>query len=488
MASKSRLREKETLVVPAVTLPSLPRMRAYKPKPRLEHAASPAPADTSAPAQLPTQQTGEPAAGPAPADERAIAAAPPPARQREATQARALKQRQHVSIDHRPAALPADFSPPAHRTPARVGALYVTPTDRALAVHSREHSATNIRPRERARSIVLVPIRRVRSLTQRCVPPAIRRQMRRASEHRELLRRHRLVVVVGTLLLMLLCTLMTVTSVAQVAQNWHLSLWQTSGAAVVAPPPPAPDHTDSGYYARKYGFDKPVNILPISAGERQRLTFMLPFAYRAAAAYDHRYGQSVEPEMIVWWTHAEGIDGHINFSNCSVTMPRPGTSYFSDIENCPRANFWQLGYGNQFSTIYVLKNAFTDLYGNPNDATLVQKVGQWVLNYDRQIGTVPACGGYSCTFPTKTIDQIMSGVDETTGVMTADNWWASVLSRDPAINCYMIARALTGFNHAMTRDWGGCYYDEPCWGTESDRLGDILAAWPDLRGAAHIEG
>jgi len=78
------------------------------------------------------------------------------------------------------------------------------------------------------------------------------------------------------------------------------------------------------------------------------------------------------------------------------------------------------------------------------------------------------------------------GIDTTTGVQTADNWWAAVLSRDPAINCYMIAHALTYFNHDATRRWIGCYYAEPCWGNESNRLGDVLKAWPALRRAAHL--
>src|SRR5262249_8837185 len=193
-----------------------------------------------------------------------------------------------------------------------------------------------------------------------------------------------------------------------------------------------------------------------------------------------RYQASIEPQMLLWWTHSEGIKGRINYSNCANNPPRSG-SYFTDIENCPHASFWQLGYGNQFSVIYVLTNAFRDMHGDPDDRNLVQHVGQRVLNFDRAQGTVPKCGGYSCTFPAMTIDQIMSGIDTTTGVKTADNWWASVLSRDPGINCYMIAHALTYFNHQATRNWVGSYYYEPYWQNESNRLGDILRAWTALR-------
>jgi hypothetical protein len=80
----------------------------------------------------------------------------------------------------------------------------------------------------------------------------------------------------------------------------------------------------------------------------------------------------------------------------------------------------------------------------------------------------------------------MSGIDMTTGVKATDNWWASVLSRDPAINCYMIAHALTFFNHEATKRWRGNYYYEPYWGYESNKLNDILIAWPALRRAAHL--
>ncbi|MGE5334951.1 MAG: hypothetical protein ACM3N4_09660 [Nitrososphaerota archaeon] len=269
--------------------------------------------------------------------------------------------------------------------------------------------------------------------------------------------------------------------------QWN-ALASFGGPAPTPTPIPAPDFTNPGHYVAKYGFDYPSshNASALGGSEWSRLVFMLPYAYKAASAYDRRYHQSIEPEMLVWWTHSEGIRGRISYSNCANNPPLAGYNYFNNIQNCPHASFWQLGYGNQFSVIYVLKNAFRDMHGDPNDPKLVQKVGQWVLNYDRSQGTYPPCGGYSCTFPARTIDSIMSGIDTTTGVETADNWWASVLSRDPAINCYMIAHALTYFNHQATARWIGCYYAEPCWGYESNKLGDVLAAWPALRRAAHI--
>lgn len=284
-----------------------------------------------------------------------------------------------------------------------------------------------------------------------------------------------------------------VSGAAQQAGLFSASAWQALGGSlpssngIATGPITAPTNYDIKHYMSKYGFFQPGAPTPLSGDEASRLAQMLPSAIRAAAAYDKRYNQSIEPQMLLYWTHAEGIRGRINYSNCANQNTPAGTTYFSYIANCNQASFWQLGYGNQFGVIYVLRNAFTDLYGDPNDAQLVAKVGQGVLDFDKQAGTTPACGGYSCTFPAKTIDDILSGVNLRTGVVAQDNWWAAVLSRDPAINCYMIAHALTFFNHEATRHWVGCYYAAPCWQRNSDRLGDILAAWSSLIKAAGIQ-
>jgi hypothetical protein len=339
-----------------------------------------------------------------------------------------------------------------------------------------------------------VPRNRLANLSRRIIPGTVRRAGPRAAALASaapraagVVRRHKALVTAITLVVVVVGILVDATGIARGVGLPNL--WLTRSGATVAPTPtplPAPDIVDASYYVAIYGFDYPRYVLPIPSDEWQRLAFMLPYDLKATAAYDARYGQHITPELVMWWTHAEGIGGNISYSNCANFAPRPGLSYFSDIENCPHSSFWQLGYGNQFSQIYILKNAFTDMHGSPNDPHLVQKVGQWVLDYDRSQGTLPVCGGYSCTFPALTIDQIMSGINETTGVETSDNWWASVLSRDPAINCYMIAQALSFFNHAATINWVGCYYAEPCWGNESDRLGDILAAWSGLRKAAGV--
>lgn len=296
------------------------------------------------------------------------------------------------------------------------------------------------------------------------------------------------------LLAMLLAALVSVTGAAQQAGVLSASAWHAlsnSGSAqravnsgqVVAPPV-----YDAQHYMDKYGFFQPGTPAAFSSDLTARLATMLPYAIKATTAYNKHYGQSIEPQLLLYWTFSEGIGARINYSDCANEPSPRGKTYFSDIENCDYASFWQLGYGNQFGVIYVLRNAFTDLYGDPNDAQLVAKVGQSVLDYDSAQGTTPPCGGYACAFPAMTIDAILTGVDLTTGVKAEDNWWASVLSRDPLINCYMIAHALTFFNHDATKNWVGCYYETPCWQRDSDKLGDILAAWPSLVKAAGIQG
>lgn len=449
-----------TLVVPLVTLPTLPAV----------YVASGTSDDEAESAEEWGDGYDETEA--APSDEAQFGhgaqdAPRHPSRRRASTQARAIG-RQRLSL-------------PSPRLPVRAH-VTAQPTGRResqILVRS-DLSRAEQSKRLRSLDVTVVPggkrATRARSLA--------RGVFVKAADRFALLRAHRVLVVVLTIVTVLSVTVTTAVSTGQVAAFLAGSPWQSlSGSGSV----PAPDILDVGHYVSKYGFDWPRDTLPLPDDERQRIVFMLPAAYKAAMVYDQRYHQSIEPELIVWWTHAEGIGARINYSNCANHPPRPGTNYFTNIENCPVANFWQLGYGNQFSVIYVLKNAFTDLYGNPNDTKLVQKVGQWVLDFDQRQGTVPKCGGYTCTFPAKTIDQITAGINQTTGAVTEDNWWASVLSRDPAINSYMVAHALTFFNHNATRNWVGCYYAEPCWGYESNRLGDILSAWPGLRRAAGIQ-
>jgi hypothetical protein len=304
--------------------------------------------------------------------------------------------------------------------------------------------------------------------------------------------------IIACVSLLVAVTAAGVTTHTELAGNLGNSFWSAaSGVRILPTPiggywdppidssaPPAPSYTDAGHYVAKYGFDWPGSPAQISSAERARLQVMLPFALAATARWDARFGDRLEPQMLLFWTHAEGITAHVSFSNCNNEYPPAGYSYFSYIANCDTPSFWQLGYGNQFGVIDILKTAFRDMRGNPNDPRAVQRVGQAVLDWDRRQGTTPVCGGYSCTFPAMTIDQIMAGVS--LNHPTTNDWWASVLSRDPAINCYMLARALIWFNHNATRGWVGCYYAEPCWSLESNRLSDILVAWNSLRKAAGV--
>jgi hypothetical protein len=331
--------------------------------------------------------------------------------------------------------------------------------------------------------VVLIPAAR------RLLPAGVRRGFGRALSVVSGLRRRPTLLSVVVLVMVVVGVIADMTGVAQEAGTFSTSAWHalagllpSSSAAINLPVTPPTDFADQ-HYMDKYGFFTPSSVTPIPSWEYANLVQMAAPDIRGTLAYDKRYHQSIEPQLVMYWTHAEGIRGRISYSNCA----NESANYFSNIANCDHASFWQLGYGNQFSVIYVLKNAFTDIYGDPNNTTLVQKVGQWVLNFDRGQGTTPACGGYSCTFPAKTIDAIMSGINLKTGVVAEDNWWASVLSRDPAINCYMIAHALTFFSHAATRNWVGCYYAAPCWQRNSDRLADVLAAWHNVLNDAGIK-
>jgi hypothetical protein len=397
---------------------------------------------------------------------------PPVSRRRADTEARALARRLDDASDSG-AVAPRD---------SELSSTALAPRQpMTLGVRERKARVRSLR----AEGVDFIPGRK---LSSRFSVRLRREGVPKSAETASFIRRHKTLILILAMITIASITAGTATGTFSALNTWANPDWSSINQSQIAPTPtplPAPDITDAAHYVAKYGFDYPRGS-PITGPEFTRLVYMLPFAYSATAAFDRRYNQTIEPEMLLWWTHSEGIGGHINYSNCANHPPIAGQNYFTNIQNCSQANFWQLGFGNQFSVIYVLKNAFRDTHGDPNDAKLVQQVGQWVLNYDMSQGTVPKCGGYSCTFPTMTIDQIMSGVNETTGVVTADNWWASVLSRDPAINVYMIAQALTFFNHEATKKWIGCYYYEPCWGYESNNLGDVLASWGRLKQAAHI--
>jgi hypothetical protein len=240
--------------------------------------------------------------------------------------------------------------------------------------------------------------------------------------------------------------------------------------------PQANETTASATYAAQYGFFA-AHVGTIAADELARLAVLVPFARVAASRVNSRYGAHLQPELVLWWTHAEGIRGRINYSNCANEKDQ----YFTHIHNCDHPSFWQLGAaGDQFSYVVYLREAVEDMYGvgASDNTALIQQLGQHVLNFDSETGTTPHCGGYSCAFPSTTVVALMQGV--TTDHQTDANWYASVLMRDPGVGAWMTARALRNFSRDQTRGWVGCYYAASCWQRLSDRLGDVLAAWPGL--------
>lgn len=229
---------------------------------------------------------------------------------------------------------------------------------------------------------------------------------------------------------------------------------------------------DMGHYVAKFGFYNPTSTYKISNNTFSALKNMMPYAFTGADKFNQRYRTTVEPELIVWWSYAEGIGGRVTFSNCHDSV--------YSITNCSTPSNWQLGYGIQFSAVKgILVNAFTDTHGNPNDTNLVRSVGQNVLNIDKNNGS--NCG---CSFPSLTVGQIASGISY--GGAVQDNFWASILSRDPAINAYINAEALqiSWFNRQLAWGWGSYYKNN--WQLYSNYLATILNNWISLGGCTAL--
>jgi hypothetical protein len=264
-------------------------------------------------------------------------------------------------------------------------------------------------------------------------------------------------------------------SAPSVAADTYTGHW-TQPAAVDAAAQAA-ETTASAVYQSQYGLFPAKNAVKPTADELARLAALLSFARAAAARVNARYQAALQPEMVLWWTHADGIRARVNYSNCANEQDQ----YFSHLHNCDKPWFWQLGAAaDQFSYVVYLQTAVDDMYGPgaSGNAALVQRLGQQVLDFDQHLGTTPMCGGYSCTFPTTTIGALMQNVS--LQQQTDANWYASLLMRDPGVGSWMTARALRNFSHEQTRGWVGCYYAASCWQRLSDRLGDILGVWPTL--------
>jgi len=222
----------------------------------------------------------------------------------------------------------------------------------------------------------------------------------------------------------------------------------------------AADPTQMQYYIDKYHFANSTTVQPIDDSKKKQLEFLAPYFGKAVTAFNKRYKATMDPQLVMWWTASEGTQEQTHSNCANVDMV---------LHNC-KANptFWQLGpagiqfkflgyYGSDANPMPLLKAAFTDMKGDPNDANLVQKTGQAVLDYDKihKNPVDPVCGGMSCAFPSLTIDQIYKDVHCGAspcngGTPTDSNWWASVLTRDPEIGAYIQAR---GLDHMIE----GCY-------------------------------
>lgn len=157
--------------------------------------------------------------------------------------------------------------------------------------------------------------------------------------------------------------------------------------------PAADESTGISAFQSQYGFFAP-HAASIASDEQMRLAVLIPYARVAATRINSRYGAHLQPEMVLWWTHADGIRANVNYSNCA----NEADQYLSHIHNCDKPWFWQLGAAaDQFSYVGYLPLAVDDMYGAgaSENAALVQRLGQQVLDFDQHLGTTPACGGYS---------------------------------------------------------------------------------------------
>ena len=212
-----------------------------------------------------------------------------------------------------------------------------------------------------------------------------------------------------------------------------------------------------------------------------------PYAIQAAQAYNSIAGHDkVEPQMLVWWAVYD-TGGRINYNNCNDLGTPKGYNYYNWNTNCNNTWLWQLGYGAQFSHVKIMKEGFQKLYGDPNNAKVVQEVGQAILDFDETIPTAPPCGNYGCTFPSMSIDQILSGVvinkqgSPLNNPLPEDNWWASVLLRDPLLNAYNMADILTVdiINKNAVCSWRGNYCT--AWGAGmTNSLSQVVKMWDSI--------
>lgn len=238
----------------------------------------------------------------------------------------------------------------------------------------------------------------------------------------------------------------------------------------------------SSFYKSQYGFYGRTTSTWYANGIKDNLASHTDaFLKEKALAIRFAPQHGIDPVLPVWWTYAEtNSPGNryysYGYSNCEGA---PDSQKYRIDRNCESPQFggWQIGFGQQFAAIghwHLLYDAFTAVYGNPNDSYKVRRVGQRVLNKS----------GIDKTFPRWTIDTIVARSN--IRYMVADNYWAYTIMRDPAISMYMLSTQLY-WDVQGGRDKGQLfrdvafswdyYYYSRHWQRLSNLLYDVIHLW-----------
>lgn len=221
--------------------------------------------------------------------------------------------------------------------------------------------------------------------------------------------------------------------------------------------------TNFSQFQEKYGFLDPSG--PSGLDFEQ---YADNFAVERDLAVKYAPEFNLEPEMVVWWTWFET---HEPFDSWHYQNCLNDTEYPIDQEcGAIGSGDWQVGYGQQYSVGMGggLKTAFEKTHGDPNNATLVQQVGQKVLT----------SSGLTYTMPAMTIDQLMASE-------SSNRRWIFTLQRDQAISVYLLAQELRSdmdgrpsmkFAQVMEQ-WGGYYQSQETKQRYSNIMNDVLLNW-----------
>lgn len=209
---------------------------------------------------------------------------------------------------------------------------------------------------------------------------------------------------------------------------------------------------------KAYGFYNPTKTYTLSQGQLFKLKQAMPFVIKGATYYNKRFHQNINPQIILFWYYAEVYPHDFyTYSNCN------DQTYA--LINCPNTSSggWQLGFGHQFAALTTLLSpAFTDLYPTQTP----QQIGNNILSHDHT----------DTNFPNYSIDVITKSIGD-----TDMNWWASVLSRDPAISAYVESEALLPVNFNRNVSWvAHSSYYLTNWQDYSNKMATILKYWPTI--------